>query len=281
MNHGMSSTEFLSTSATRPCGLGHLAVVTILLSLAGLSYADDIWQVELEGAIGPASADFVMRSLENAAEADVSLVVLRINTPGGLDLAMRDIIQAILASPVPVASWVAPGGARAASAGTYIMYASHFAAMAPATNIGSSTPVNIGGGSPIPNPLGPTQQEEEGQGDDSSADSGTETIPAPGTAMERKVINDAVAYIKGLAELRGRNVDWAEQTVVAAANLTASEALALNVIDFIAEDIDALITQVNGRTTSINNLDVQVQLNEPVVSVIEPDWAPRISGPDH
>jgi len=243
-----------------------------LLCAATPGQAEEVWQVELEGAIGPASADFVIRSLRDAAQANAALVVLRIDTPGGLDLAMRDIIQAILASPVAVASWVAPGGARAASAGTYIMYASHFAAMAPATNIGSSTPVNLGGSSPVPNPLSPATPDDVGDDSDTSTDSGDEPAPLPGTAMERKVLNDAVAYIKGLAELRGRNVEWAEQTVVAAANLTASEALQFNVIDFLAADIDALLQQVNGRLTSINNQEVQVQLDQPVVTVIEPDW---------
>ena len=232
--------------------------------------AQDVWLVELQGAIGPASADFVMRSLEDAAAENAELVVLRIDTPGGLDLAMRDIIRSILGSEVPVAGWVAPGGARAASAGTYIMYASHFAAMAQATNIGSSTPVNIGGegGSPFPIPTMPEQPDTGG--DDQPEESAPDTLP--GTAMERKVLNDAVAYIRGLAELRGRNAEWAEQTVVEAANLPASEALELNVIDLIADDIDALLTQLHGRSTTIDSQTVTLNLAEPNVISIEPDW---------
>ena len=232
--------------------------------------AQDVWLVELQGAIGPASADFVIRSLENAAEENAELVVLRIDTPGGLDLAMRDIIRSILASEVPVAGWVAPGGARAASAGTYIMYASHFAAMAQATNIGSSTPVNIGGdgGSPFPIPTMPEQPDSAD--DDQPEGSAPETLP--GTAMERKVLNDAVAYIRGLAELRGRNAEWAEQTVVEAANLPASEALGLNVIDLMADDIDGMLSQLHGRSTTIDGQTVTLSLSEPNVITIEPDW---------
>ncbi|NKB32701.1 MAG: nodulation protein NfeD [Pseudomonadales bacterium] len=235
-----------------------LLIVAVLISVN--LYGAKVRLVELKGAIGPASSDFVIRSLEDASDVDAELVVIRIDTPGGLDLAMRDIIREILASPVPVATWVAPGGSRAASAGTYIMYASHFAAMAPATNIGSSTPVSIGGGSsPFPIPTAPAGEE------------GEEAVP-DGTAMERKVINDAVAYIKGLAELRGRNEDWAEQTVVEAANLTASEALELNVIDLIATDIDELLSQLDGRSIDIEGQRLTLNLSDPEVTLVEPDW---------
>lgn len=232
--------------------------------------AQDVWLVELQGAIGPASADFVIRSLEDAASENAGLVVLRIDTPGGLDLAMRDIIRNILASEVPVAGWVAPGGARAASAGTYIMYASHFAAMAQATNIGSSTPVSLGGegGGPLPIPAMPDQTDP---GDDEQADDSTpESLP--GTAMDRKILNDAVAYIRGLAELRNRNAEWAERTVVEAANLPASEALELNVIDLMADDIDNLLSQLNGRSTSVNGQTVTLDLEDANIIAIEPDW---------
>lgn len=243
-------------------GLGMLG-----LALITPVQAADIWLVDLDDAIGPASADFTIRALEDAAEADVELVVVRLNTPGGLDGAMRDIISAILASPVPVTTWVAPGGARAASAGTYILYASHFAAMARATNVGSSTPVNIGGGGPLPIPSvpDPSTPEEEGAEQGQSPELG-------GGTMERKVINDAVAYIKGLAELRGRNQDWAESTVLEAANLTASEALELNVVDVIANDIDELLSQLDGRQTEINGDIVVLDLSDPQVNLVEPDW---------
>ncbi|MBL4819934.1 MAG: nodulation protein NfeD [Gammaproteobacteria bacterium] len=263
----------MSSKSSQQCVLhGSLPewfIVVLLLMFSTASPAQDVWLVELKGPIGPASADFVIRSLENAAEAGAELVVLRIDTPGGLDLAMRDIIRNILSSSVPVAGWVAPNGARAASAGTYIMYASHFAAMSLATNIGSSTPVNLGGGdSPLPIPISPEEPAvEPGVDPDEST-----PFTSPTTAMERKVLNDAVAYIKGLAELRGRNADWAELTVVEAANLPASEALALNVIDLIANDIDELLSQLNGRTTLVDNHEMTLSIDDPNVILVEPDW---------
>jgi len=247
------------------CGL----MLGLLLALAaGRAGAAEVRLVELDDAIGPASADFVIRALEDADDAGAALVVIRLNTPGGLDAAMRDMIRAILASPVPVATWVAPGGARAASAGTYILYASHFALMAPATNVGSSTPVNIGGGSsPLPLPSTPEEPAPAGESEEQSAPE-----QEPGTAMERKVINDAVAYLRGLAELRGRNQDWAERTVREAANLTASAALEENVIDFIAANIDEVIAQIDGRTTLIGDREMTVDLSNPRVVLVEPDW---------
>lgn len=245
-----------------------LLAFLLLLLVSVAAFGKDVWLVELKGAIGPASSDFVVRSLEDASEAGAELVILRIDTPGGLDLAMRDIVSNILASPVPVVTWVAPSGARAASAGTYIMYASHFAAMAPATNVGSSTPVNLGGGSsPFPLPITPDDPALEPEDEDGSA-----AGRIGGSTMDRKVINDAVAYIKGLAELRGRNVEWAEQTVLEAANLTSSEALALNVIDIIADNVDQVLEALNGRSIVINGQQRIVDLAEANVILIEPDW---------
>lgn len=240
-----------------------LAYLLLLIALLPTSRADatNVHLIELKGAIGPASADYVIRSIDQANLDGAALVVIRIDTPGGLDLAMRDLIRAILASPVPVATWVAPSGARAASAGTYILYASHIAAMAPATNVGSSTPVSIGGGSPIPIPASPENAE------------GSEDSPlAGGSAMERKVINDAVAYIKGLAALRGRNIEWAEQTVVEAANLTALEALDLNVIDMIAPSIEDLLQQLDGFSVAVEGGELVLDLADSEIVQIEPDW---------
>ena len=260
----------------------------LALTAAAPAKASEVWVVELEGAIGPASADYFVRTLGRAANADVDLLVLRLDTPGGLDKSMRDMIKEILASPVPVATYVAPNGSRAASAGTYIMYASHIAAMAPATNIGSSTPVSIGGGSPLPLPFG-GDEEAEGEADDSEdgdagdagdAEEGPDGAPAPqpGDAMERKVLNDSVAYIKGLAELRGRNAEWAETTVREAANLTASEALALNVIDLVAEDVAALLAAVDGRIVSAAGVDVALDTSEPSIEYVVPDWRYELLG---
>ena len=245
--------------------------------------ASDVWLVELEGAIGPAYADYFIRSLERGQESDIDLLVLRLDTPGGLDKSMRDMIKAILASRVPVATYVAPSGSRAASAGTYIMYASHVAAMAPATNIGSSTPVSIGGeGSPLPIP-GVPDSAEEPDADEQDPDMAPEDGDGlddggGGTAMERKVLNDAVSYIKGLAELRGRNVEWAEETVRRASNLTAGEALELNVIDIVAEDLDTLLGEAHGRTVSAAGMDVTIDTSDADIEFIEPDWRYELLG---
>lgn len=202
-----------------------------------------IWVIDIDGAIGPATSDYVLRGIADAEEADAKLVVLRMNTPGGLDNAMRDIIEAILSSDVPVASYVGPKGARAASAGTYISYASHVAAMAPATNLGAATPVQMGAPT-LPSP------DQDG--------SPTQTDQA--TAMEKKMVNDASAYIRGLAELRDRNADWAEAAVREAASLDAESALAENVIDIIATDIPDLLTQLEGLVIDLDGEEVTLNL---------------------
>ncbi|MDE0422696.1 MAG: nodulation protein NfeD [Gammaproteobacteria bacterium] len=260
--------------------------VAILADTGGETSGAEVRVVELEGAIGPASADYFIRALERADEDGIELLVLRLDTPGGLDKSMRDMIKAILASPVPVATYVAPNGSRAASAGTYIMYASHIAAMAPATNIGSSTPVNIGGeGSPLPIPTAPqppadepeTTQGEESNGQDAEDGEPSEKPPS-GSAMDRKVVNDAVAYIKGLAELRGRNADWAEATVREAANLTATEALEMNVIDLVAADLTELLEAVDGRTVNAGGVDVTIVSSNARVEFIVPDWRYELLG---
>jgi len=212
-----------------------------------------VWVAALDGPVGPASADHIKRSLRRAAADNAQLFVLRIDTPGGLDSAMREIVSSILASPVPVASWVGPSGARAASAGTYILMASHIAAMAPATNVGSSTPVSLGGGSPLPTP-------------------GSEPDNSGLSDMENKVINDAVAYLKGLAELRGRNTGWAEDTVRNAANLSASDALNAGVIDLLSRDVNDLLDIIDGRAVPMNGGTITLSLSNPVITVVEPGW---------
>ena len=196
--------------------------------------------LDIDGAIGPPTADYVVSALAAAKPDEVGLVILRMNTPGGLDTSMREIIKAILASPIPVATYVAPNGARAASAGTYIAYASAIAAMAPSTNIGAATPVQLGGDQPLAPE--PKQKPEQSQ-----PDKGGE----PGNAMGRKMVNDAVAYIRGLAALNGRNAEWAAEAVRSAASLPAAEALALHVIDVIADDTPDLLRQIDGRTATV------------------------------
>jgi membrane-bound serine protease (ClpP class) len=213
--------------------------------------------MDLDGAVGPATSDYLVRGLERARDAEARLVVIRMNTPGGLDGAMRDIIEAILASPVPVASYVAPQGARAASAGTYILYASHIAAMAPATNLGAATPVPLGAPSP------PGGNDETGS---------EEAQPEEGGAINRKMVNDAAAYIRGLAALRGRNSEWAELAVRDAASLSAQEALAENVIDLVANNLQDLLAQSEGRTVTVNGEERVLALTGAPLFQAAPDW---------
>lgn len=245
-----------------------LLAAAMALSGPTLAQAKQVWVLELDGAIGPASSDYITRNLAAAEAAAVNLFVIQMNTPGGLDSSMRDIIRAILDADVPVATWVAPGGSRAASAGTYILYASHIAAMAPATNLGAATPVAIGGGSPLPSPGG-GEGQGEGQGEGSEE---AESDSPAGSASERKAINDAVAYIRGLAELRDRNADWAEAAVRDAVSLSASDALEQGVIDLVAKDLDTLLAAVDGRSITLERREVVLDVAAAEVTLIEPDW---------
>lgn len=217
--------------------------------------------LEVEGAIGPAVADYLDREIAAAASLDAKLIVLRMNTPGGLDSSMRQIIRAILASPVPVATFVAPSGARAASAGTYIAYASAIAAMAPGTNIGAATPVQLGGGSLFP---GGSDQKDKNK---TAASDDTET---------RKIINDAIAYIRSLAALNHRNADWAADAVRSAVSLPAAEALSMHVIDVIANDVPDLLRQIDGRTVTVAGKPLQLATADLTVANVPPDWRTEI-----
>lgn len=232
--------------------------------------------LDVRGAIDPASRDFILRGLEQAQARNAAVVILKIDTPGGLDSSMRDIIQAILASPIPVIGYVAPEGARAASAGAYILYACHIAAMAPATNLGAATPVQIGG---VPLPAHPSDPDQAGDSDSQKPTQKPDAKPAPtGSDMERKLINDARAYIRSLAQLRGRNVEWAEKAVTEAASLSAQDALQQGVIDLVATDIPNLLNQADGRSVEVAGVKQSLATRDLRVQTLEPDWRNRLLG---
>ncbi|MGD8809045.1 MAG: nodulation protein NfeD, partial [Gammaproteobacteria bacterium] len=220
-----------------------LVWIAVLASIAGAGIQDSraqesrpsrsvIMVLSVQDAIGPATSEYIRSGISAAESRGAELLVLELDTPGGLDSSLRDINQAILAARVPVATYVYPQGARAASAGTYMLYASHIAAMAPATTTGAATPVSIGGTNPFSaQPNEPEQTAEPGDSDQAEE---PPPAPEPGTASERKAVNDAVSYIRGLAERRGRNAEWAERAVRSADSISAQVALELGVVDFVA-----------------------------------------------
>ncbi|WP_039976741.1 NfeD family protein [Vibrio jasicida] len=239
-----------------------------LLLFASQALASTVWVLPVKGAIGPALSDYLSREIEEAQQNGVDLIILRMDTPGGLDSSMRDIIHAITTSSVPIATWVGPSGSRAASAGTYILLASHVAAMAEATNLGAATPVALGGA-----PQQPSSDEGKDSTDSQpeSTEKASDEVPAK-TAMEKKVINDAKAYIKGLARLHDRNAEWAEKAVSMAASLDATEALELNVIDFIANSPEDLVSTINGIEVKLNGKPFKLALDNPTWVERVPDW---------
>jgi membrane-bound serine protease (ClpP class) len=231
--------------------------------------------LDIKGAIGVVSAEQLTKALQRAAATGAQAVVVRMDTPGGLLSSTREMIHAILASPVPVVMYVAPNGSRAASAGTYLMYAAHVAAMAPSTHLGAATPISLSpGGLPGSPPPTPPPQEPGKEGKDKE---GKDKAPADGkTAQERKVINDAIAYIRSLAELRGRNADWAEKAVRDAATLTASAALKEGVIDLIADDVATLLAKIDGRVVKTPAGEVRLETRGRQVVELKPDWKTQI-----
>jgi membrane-bound serine protease (ClpP class) len=248
-------------------------ILLVLAWTSGAQAAGTAIQIDLEGALGVATAEFIIDGIETAQAQDANLIIIRMDTPGGLVEPMRDIVQAILGSDVPVVTYVSPGGARADSAGTYILLASHIAAMAPTTHLGAATPVSLTG-----EDVSPTENTPEEQIDDLDEDAEeAEAEPdAPDSAMGRKVLNDSIAYIRGLAEAHGRNADWAEEAVRDAATLTASDALELNVIDLIAADQAELLQAIHGREVKVNNEAFTIESEGLTVEMLEPNWRLKI-----
>jgi len=253
------------------CAAFALALVLPALSFAQAESASEVVVLTIDGAVSPATADYAVRGIRKAGDRGAALVVLRMDTPGGLDTSMRQIIKAILASSVPVAAFVAPSGARAASAGTYILYASHIAAMAPGTNLGAATPVQIGMPASEPGDTPRDKKRKEKKEKESEPD---EEKDAPGSqnTLTRKQVHDAAAYIRSLAQLRGRNADWAEKAVREAVSLSAEEAKKIDVTDIVANDIEQLLKQLNGRKVTVQGVERTLRTEGAAIAMIEPDW---------
>ena len=247
------------------------ALTTLLLIASGSVFsaaeASQIVELEVKDGIGVATADYLISGIEHAEEINAELVIINMDTPGGLMKPMRDMVQKILASSVPVMTYVTPAGARADSAGTYILLASHIAAMTPTTHLGAATPVSLSGEDATP----PVDDDTDNEDSDAPA-------PPSGSSMERKVMNDAVSYIRGLAERHGRNADWAEKAVTEAATLTASQALEQNVIEFIAADRDELLKLIDGHEVEINGETIALATADAQVEAYEPNWRIRLLG---
>lgn len=221
-----------------------LSILCLLFSTASFAVEKAII-LKINNAITPATQDYIKRGISIAKEQQAAFIILELNTPGGLETAMREINAAIIASPIPIITYVAPSGARAASAGTFIMYASHLSAMAPGTNIGAATPVNL---------------------------TGSETESKPLTAEKQKATNDAAAYMRSLAQLRNRNADWGEQAVKHAASLSAIEAKKLNVINEVANNYPDLLQKINNKTVQLQDKTIQLHTKDVELKTIEPDW---------
>ena len=253
--------------------IGALLTLFFIGSAAGARAEGTAVILDMGGAIGVATAEYIIGGIKDAEDRKAELIVIRMDTPGGLVSSTRDIIQAILGSTVPVVTYISPAGARGDSAGTYILLASHIAAMAPTTHLGAATPVSLIGDD-TPSLPDKDDEEEDGESDSESASESDEKKASPlrGSAMERKIMNDAIAYIRGLAEAHGRNADWAEKAVTEAATLTATDALEMNVIDLIAIDQADLFKKIDGREVEVNNRKITLATATLVIEKIEKTW---------
>jgi len=264
-------------------------LATVFSGTAGGQQGSRVVVFPVQGVIGPATSDYLIKGLSQAQQDAASLIIIEMDTPGGLDPSMRAIVKAILASSVPVATFVSPGGARAASAGTFILYASHIAAMTPASNLGAASPVAVGPGGasdpdagtrPAASPEGDTdsQPDDNKESGDAGAESGADRPVSSGDdVMAGKVKSDAAAYIRSLAQLRGRNIDFAEQAVLTAKSLSAQDALEQNVIEFIARDVPHLLQQLDGHDVVMSeDRTIQLQTADAIIHYEEPGWRTRL-----
>ena len=232
-----------------------VSILVLAFCLFSNGWANQARVLTMNGPIGPATAHYLKVGLTQKLD-NVSIIVIKMDTPGGLDQAMREIIKDILQSKIPVVCYVAPSGARAASAGTYILYASHIAAMAPRTNLGAATPVAIGGLPSLSDEGKNSEKEKQPAADD----------------MSKKLKKDAAAYLRSLADLQGRNLDWTQKAVLEADSLPATTALELGVIDLIAKDIDTLLNKIDGMKINLQGKETTIVSNDLTIVAMEPDW---------
>lgn len=249
-----------------------MALVALLIGwlvAPGGAGASTVHVLPIEGPIGPATSDLVERSLADAVEQQAELMILQLDTPGGLDISMRAIVRAIIESPIPIVAYVAPSGARAASAGTFILYAAHIAAMAPGTNLGAATPVPVMGGDAT---------DEKRPADERTTATGETEAPASTSksASDFKAVEDAAAYLRALAEMRGRDPVFAEAAVRRATSLTYREAFDAGVIEFIATDLDELLNMIDGRRVDLARGVEVIASNGATIEIVEPDWRYRL-----